>query len=246
MSSKKRAFSGIAIGFFEDDGPALQFRKSKIPKKVISRVIIHGMSAVRGGEDLLGGLFGPLPIYEKPNKRFLIYSFKVKATNTKDKRIAKYGRICSIFLFLKKYQQRYILNTYVPLEKMVMEFCEKNWKKELDVTESSMILLFEKLNEIVDVSGIRAFSFGDAGLIEYADPQMVLDEGILAVLDSNKNKIYLYLPSDKFSAKNRIKAIEKMENINQREYNSQLRLEKIKDYMEFKEELDNRSIKLVK
>ena len=139
---------------FEDNGQIARYNKSRLPKKIVNKVVIHGMSAVHGGEDMLGGLFGPLPIFEKPKYRYLIYSFKVTATKTKDPRIAKHGRICSVFLILKKTQQKYILNNHLSIEKMVKEYKEKTWIKELDVTNDSIIKLYDELNDTVKVVGL--------------------------------------------------------------------------------------------
>ncbi|MCK5159055.1 MAG: hypothetical protein KAR08_07855, partial [Candidatus Heimdallarchaeota archaeon] len=86
------AFNGIVIGVFEDIGPIARYRKTRLPLDIVNLMVVHGMSAVHGGEDMLGGLFGPLPIFENANLRYLIYSFKVKASNTKDSRIADHGR----------------------------------------------------------------------------------------------------------------------------------------------------------
>ena len=106
------AFHGIVIGVFEDIGPIARYRKTRLPLDIVNLMVVHGMSAVHGGEDMLGGLFGPLPIFENANLRYLIYSFKVKASNTKDSRIADHGRVCSVFLILKEKQERYVLNKH--------------------------------------------------------------------------------------------------------------------------------------
>jgi len=240
------AFHGIVIGVFEDNGPIARYRKIRLPLDIVNLMVVHGMSAVHGGEDMLGGLFGPLPIFENANLRYLIYSFKVKASNTKDSRIADHGRVCSVFLILKEKQERYVLNNHLTIEKILHDMQTKKWKKELDITKASMLEILDKINEIVKIKIIRAFSFGEAGLIEYEDPQMILDEGILSIIDMKKEKIYMYLPQEKFDSKQRIKSVEKMEEVNLREYGSRLELIKYRDYMKFKKILDKYAIQLVK
>ncbi|MHA1125309.1 MAG: hypothetical protein ACTSO7_05520 [Candidatus Heimdallarchaeota archaeon] len=243
---KIAAFNGIVIGVFEDDGPISRYYNVKLPKKVISRMVIHGMSAVHGGDDMLGGLFGPLPLFEKPKLRYLIYSFKVTATNTKDVRIAKHGRRCSVFFTLDSKQQRYVLNNHLSIEKFINDYKEKHWKKELDISQDTMITLLETINDMVKIVGLRAFSYGNAGLIEYTDSQMILNEGIISIIDVKSKKIYVYIPQEKFASRDRIKAIEKIEEINAQEYGSKLKLTKIRDYLKFKKVLDKFSITLVK
>ncbi|MHA1186133.1 MAG: hypothetical protein ACTSXA_05305 [Candidatus Heimdallarchaeota archaeon] len=243
---KVEAFNGIIVGIFEDDGPVCRYEKVRIPKKILNRMVIHGMSAVHGGENMLGGLFGPLPLFEKPNLRYLIYSFKVTATNTKDVRITKHGRRCSVFLTLDSKQQRYVLNNHLSIEKFINDYKEKHWNKELDVSQDTMITLLNTVNEMVKIVGLRAFSYGAAGLIEYTDPQMILNEGIISIIDVKSKKTYVYIPQEKFASRDRIKAIEKIEEINMREYGSILKLTKIRDYLKFKKILDKYSIKLVK
>jgi hypothetical protein len=240
------AFHGIVIGVFEDIGPIARYKKTRLPLDIVNLMVVHGMSAVHGGEDMLGGLFGPLPIFENANLRYLIYSFKVKASNTKDSRIAEHGRVCSVFLILKEKQERYVLNNHLTIEKILNDMQKKKWKKELDITKDSMLEILDKINEIVKIKIIRAFSFGEAGLIEYEDPQMILDEGILSIIDMKKEKIYMYLPQEKFDSKQRIKSVEKMEEVNLREYGSRLELIKYRDYMKFKKILDKYAIQLVK
>ncbi len=109
-----------------------------------------------------------------------------------------------------------------------------------------MLEILDKINEIVKIKIIRAFSFGEAGLVEYEDPQMILDEGILSIIDMKKEKIYMYLPQEKFDSKQRIKSVEKMEEVNLREYGSRLELIKYRDYVKFKKILDKYAIQLVK
>ncbi|MBN1329410.1 MAG: hypothetical protein JXA54_08045 [Candidatus Heimdallarchaeota archaeon] len=240
------AFIGIAIGIFEDNGPIARYYNVKLSKEVINKMVVHGMSAVHGGENLFGGLFGPLPIFDVVDLRYLIFTFKVKASNTKDTRIAEHGRVCSVFLILKKSQERYALNNHLTIEKLINDFIVKNWKKELEITRDSMLDLYESINRIIKVIDIRSFSYGEAGLIEYADSQMILDEGILAILDMKANKVYIYLPQERYSAKMRIKALEKMEELSYREFNSQLKIQKYRDYLKFKKILDKLSIQVIK
>jgi hypothetical protein len=243
---KVAAFNGIVIGIFEDEGPICRYYKVNLTKKIISRMVVHGMSAVHGGDDMLGGLFGPLPIFEKPNLRYLIYSFKVAASNSKDDRIALHGRRCSVFLILDRKQQRYILNKHIALEKFINDYNEKYWKKELNISQDTMINLLESVNDMVKIVGLRAFSYGDAGLIEYSDSQMILNVGIISIIDVKSMKIYVYIPQGKFNSRERINAIEKIEEINTREYGSILNIVKIRDYLKFKKILDKFSITLVK
>jgi len=243
---KVEAFNGIVIGIFEDDGPICRYTNVKLKKTIINRMVIHGMSAVHGGDDMLGELFGPLPLFEKPNLRYLIYSFKVNATNTKDDRIAKHGRRCSVFLTLDSKQQRYVLNNHLSIEKFVNDFKEKHWIKELDISKDTMITLLKSVNEMVKIVGLRAFSYGNAGLIEYTDSQLILNEGIISIIDVKAKKTYVYIPQGKFDSRDRIKAIEKIEEINTQEYGSILKLSKIRDYLKFKKILNKYSIKLVK
>ena len=240
------AFHGIVVGVFEDNGPIARYKKIRLPLDIVNLMVVHGMSAVHGGEDMLGGLFGPLPIFENANLRYLIYSFNVKASNTKDSRIAEHGRVCSVFLILKEKQERYVLNNHLTIEKILNEMQEKRWKKELDITKDSMLEILDKINEIVKIKIIRAFSYGDAGLIEYEDPQLILDEGVLSIIDMKKEKIYMHLPQEKFDSKQRIKAVEKMEEVNLREYGSRLELVKYRDYVKFKKILNKYAIQLVK
>ena len=243
---KVAAFNGIVIGIFEDEGPINRYAKVSLSKKIISRMVVHGMSAVHGGDDMLGGLFGPLPIFEKPKLRYLIYSFKVSATNSKDDRIALHGRRCSVFLILDSKQQRFVLNKHLIIEKFINDFKVKYWKKELDISQDSMLTLFNSINSMVKIIGLRAFSYGDAGMIEYTDSQMVWNEGIISIIDINSQKIYVYIPSEKFASRERINAIEKIEEINALEYGSKLKITKIRDYMKFKKILEKFSIQLVK
>ena len=243
---QENAFVGIVIGVFEDIGPIARYNRTKIPKDVVNTMVVHGMSAVHAGEDMLGGLFGPLPVFQYTKLRYLIYSFKVKATNTKDSRIEEHGRVCSIFLILKESQERYALNNHLTIEKILVEFTERNWTKELDITKASMLSLFSDLNEIVRVKNIRSLSFGEAGIIEYADPQQMLDDGILIVIDMKLNRIHMYLPHERFDSRTRIKAIEEIENLNLREFGSKLQIKKYRDYLKFKKVLDKHHINLVK
>jgi len=240
------AFHGIVIGVFEDIGPIARYKKTRLPLDILNLMVVHGMSAVHGGEDMLGGLFGPLPIFENANLRYLIYSFNVKASNTKDSRIAEHGRVCSVFLILKEKQERYVLNNHLTIEKILNDMQKKKWKKELDITKDSMIEVLDKINEIVKIKIIRAYSFGDAGLIEYEDPQLILDEGILSIIDMKKEKIHMHLPQEKFDSKQRVKAVEKMEEVNLREYGSRLEIVKYRDYVKFKKILDKYAIQLVR
>lgn len=241
-----KVLSGIVIGVFEDDGPEVRYSRAWLPKAVVEKMVVHGMSSVHGGENMINGLFGPLPVYSKPNYRLLIYSFKTKAINTKDKRIADFGRMVSVFIIFKVEKLRYILNNLEIIEKLIRKQIEQKWQKESNITKSSVIQLYQRINKIIDVSNIRAFSYGRAGLIEYEDPQQVLNEGIISIVDETKKYFYIYLPPKKFSPKNRIQAISKMEDINIRDYGSQLILKKIKDYHKFKKILDKYSIHLIK
>ena len=243
---KEKAFTGLVIGIFEDIGPVARYHNIRLPKELINRMVIHGMSTVHGGEDILGGLYGPLPIFDRVNMSYLIYSFKVTASNTKDSRIAEHGRVCSLFLILKDDQERYALNNHLTIEKLVTDYHNENWLKELDITKDSMLVLYEKLNETVKVKRIRSFSFGKAGLIEYADPQLILDEGIISILNDKTNKVSMYLPHEKFTSKERIIAVEKMEELNKQEYSSTLKIVKYRDYLKFKKVLDKLAIQLVK
>lgn len=250
-SKKKKAkpasaFHGIVLGVFEDIGPIARYKKTRLPLDIVNLMVVHGMSAVHGGEEMLGGLFGPLPIFENANLRYLIYSFNVKASNTKDSRIAEHGRVCSVFLILKEKQERYVLNNLLTIEKILNDMQMKKWKKELDITKDSMLEILNKVNKIVKIKIIRVFGYGDAGLIEYEDPQLILDEGILSIIDMKKEKIYMHLPQEKFDSKQRIKAVEKMEEVNLREYGSRLEIVKYRDYVKFKKILEKYAIHLVK
>ena len=239
-------FNGIVIGLFDDDGPVARYHNTRISKDVRNKMVVHGMSAVHGGEDMLFGLFGPLPMFECKNLRYVIYSFKVKATNTKDIRIAEHGRVCSIFLILRENQEISVLNHHLTIEKLLTDFITEKWKKELDISKDSMLVLFDKINSIVKIKKLRAFSFGEAGLIEYADPQMILNEGILVIVDTKKLTAFMYLPKEKFSSKMRITALEKMEDLSLREFGSQLMIQKYRDYLKFKKILEKYAIQLVK
>ncbi|MHA1212747.1 MAG: hypothetical protein ACTSSH_09825 [Candidatus Heimdallarchaeota archaeon] len=243
---KKSAFIGIALGIFEDKGPIARYNKSRISRENINKMVVHGMSAVHGGEDMLGGLFGPLPLLVEENLRYLIYSFKVKATNTKDSRIAQHGRVCSVFLLLRENQERYALNNHLTIEKIFTDYITKNWLKELDITKDSLLVLYKEINELIKIKQIRTFSYGKAGFIEYADPQLMLDEGILIIVDSKLNKAYMYLPQEKFDSRMRIKSVEKVEELNLREFGSQLTIKKYRDYLKFKKILVKHSIQVVK
>ncbi|NHJ87757.1 MAG: hypothetical protein FK734_20010 [Asgard group archaeon] len=245
-TKKTNAFIGIAIGVFEDNGPIVRYHNIRLSKDIINKMVVHGMSAVHGGENLFGGLFGPLPIFDVTDLRYLIYTFKVKASNTKDVRIAEHGRVCSVFIILKKNQERYALNNHLTIEKLITDFIAKNWKKELDITKDSMLELYGSINGIIKIKDIRTFSFGEAGLIEYADSQMILDEGILAIIDTKTNKVYIYLPQERFDSKMRIKALEKLEELSYRQYGSQLKIQKFRDYLKFKKILDKLSIQVIK
>ncbi|MBD3189068.1 MAG: hypothetical protein GF308_00405 [Candidatus Heimdallarchaeota archaeon] len=245
-NKKIKVLSGIVLGVFEDDGPEVRYSRAWLPKTVVKKMVVHGMSSVHGGEDMIDGLFGPLPVYSKPDYRALIYSFRTKAINTKDQRIADFGRMASIFIVFKIEKLRYILNSLETIEKLVKNQIEQKWQKESNITKSSIIQLYQKINGVIDVSNIRAFSYGRAGLIEYEDPQQVLNEGVISIIDETKKYFYMYLPPKKFSPKKRIQAISKMEDINIRDYGSQLTLKKIKDYHEFKKLLDKHSIQLIK
>jgi hypothetical protein len=239
-------FVGIVIGIFADDGPIVRYHNTRISKDVREKMVVHGMSAVHGGEDMLLGLFGPLPMFERENLKYVIYSFKVKASNTKDIRIAEYGRVCSVFLILKEKQEISVLNHHLTIEKIITDYITEKWKKELEISKDSMLVLFDKINEIVKVKELRAFSYGEAGLIEYADPQMLLDEGILVIVDVKRSKVFMNLPHEKFDSRMRITAVEKIEELSLREYGSQLKIQKYRDYLKFKKVLDKYSIQLVK
>jgi len=243
---KVSAFVGIAIGIFEDNGPIVRYYNVRLSKEIINKMVIHGMSAVHGGENIFGGLYGPLPIFDVIDLRYLIYTFKVKASNTKDSRIAEHGRVCSVFLILKKSQERYTLNNHLTIEKLIADFIAKNWLKELEITKDSMLELYESINGVIKIKDVRSFSFGEAGLIEYADSQMILDEGILTILDIKTNKAYIYLPQERFDSKMRIKALEKIEELSYREFGSQLKIQKFRDYLKFKKILDKHSIQVIK
>ena len=241
-----KVFIGYVLGVFEDRGPIARYNSTKLPKDLVTRMVIHGMSAVHGDEEILGGLFGPLPIIEKISLRYLIYSFQIKATNTKDIRIAEFGRVCSIFLILNEEQQKAVLNHHLTIEKILNEYKEVNWKKELDITNDSLIVLYEKINDVVKTSRLRAFSYDEAGEIEYADPQMILKNGIITIIDNYLKKAFMYLPYENFDSKNRIKAIEKIEELNAKEYSSRLEIIKYRDYLKFKKILDQYSIRITK
>ena len=246
-NSDKKAISGIIIGVFDDDGPRMRYSYGKrLSKSLQNRLVIHGMSAVHGGDDMLGGLFGPLPLFEKNNLRYMIFSFKVKATNTKDSRIAEHGRICSVFLIVEDKYQRFILNNFLTIEKIISDYKNSKWAKELEISQDSVIDLFDKLNENIKVRTIRTFSYGEAGLIEFADPQNVLNEGLITVIELKKLTAHVYLPKDKFDSRMRIKTLEKIEELNVREFGSQLKIKKVRDYIKFKKILDVHSIQLVK
>ena len=75
---------------------------------------------------------------------------------------------------------------------------------------------------------------------------MILDEGIISIIDAKRSKVFMYLPHEKFDSKMRITAIEKMEEISLREYGSQLKIQKYRDYLKFKKVIDKYSIQLVK
>ena len=244
---EKKAIDGIIIGVFDDDGPRVRYHYGKkITKKLQNRLVIHGMSAVHGGDDMLGGLFGPLPLFEKIDMRYLIFSFKVKATNTKDPRIAEHGRISSVFLLIQAKYQRFILNNYLTIEKLISDYKSKKWLKELEISQDTVIDLFDKLNENIKVRTIRTFSYGESGLIEFADPQNVLNEGLITVIELKKLIAHIYLPKDKFDSRMRIKTLEKIEELNVREFGSQLKIKKVRDYIKFKKILDIHSIQLIK
>jgi hypothetical protein len=243
---KIRPFRGIVIGIFEDTGPVARYKITRIPYRILDRVVVHGMSSVHGGEDMMDGLYGPLPMFDMPKKRYLIYSFKVSASNTKDSRIAEHGRVCSIFLIIDQAKQRYILNQYEAIEGLLRDFIAENWTKELKITRDSMKVLFRKLNQLIDITGIRSFSYSKAGLIEFDDPKMVLDEGILSVIDEKRSYAYIYVPKEKFDVKQRIAALEKLEEINNQEYASRLKIKKYKDYVKFKQVLERYTIQLIK
>ncbi|MGC9779416.1 MAG: hypothetical protein HZR80_09265 [Candidatus Heimdallarchaeota archaeon] len=102
------------------------------------------------------------------------------------------------------------------------------------------------MNNTIRVKTIRSFSFGEAGLIEYADPQMILDEEIISIVNDKTNKICMFLPHENFSSKERIKAVETMEELNANEYSSPLKIVKYRDYLKFRKLLDKLSIQLVK
>ena len=241
-----KAFMGIVVGIFEDNGPIARYNNTRLSKSLIDRMVVHGMSAVHGGDDMLEGLYGPLPIFERMDLRYLIYSFKVKASNTKDERIAEHGRVCSVFLILKEKQERYSLNNHLTIEKTITDFKNEKWKKELDISKDSTLVLFDLINNIVKVKTIRSFSFGEAGLIEYEDSQLVLDEGVISIVELKTGKIYMYVPQEKFDSRTRIQAVEKIEELNMREYGSLFKIQKIRDYLKFKKLLDKHSIQLVK
>lgn len=240
------AFTGIIFGVFEDDGPIARYSINKLPKKLVNKLVIHGISAVHCGDDMLGGLFGPLPLFGKPNQRYLIYSFTVKASNTKDSRIAEHGRTCSIFLLLKDEQQRFILNNHKTIEKYILKFRKNHWTKELDITKDSVLILLNKLNDLVKIVNIRAFSFGEAGFMEFADPHTILDDGILTIIDLKLHKAHIYLSKDRFDSKIRINALEKLEELNLREFGTKLKIIKVRDYVKFKKIIDKHFINLVK
>ncbi len=218
----------------------------KLPKKLINKLVIHGISAVHCGDDMLGGLYGPLPLFERPNQRYLIYSFSVKASNTKDSRIAEHGRTCSIFLLLKDEQQRFILNNHKTVENIIAKFRKEHWEKELDISKDSVLVLLKKLNDSVKIVNIRVFSFGDAGFIEFADPHTILDDGIITIIDLKSHKANIYLSKDRHDSKKRITALEKLEDLNLREFGSQLKIVKMRDYVRFKKLVDKHCINLVK
>ncbi len=241
-----KAFTGIIFGVFEDDGPVARYSIAKLSKRLITKLVIHGISAVHCGDDMLGGLYGPLPLFEKPDQRYLIYSFSVKASNTKDSRIAEHGRTCSVFLLLKDEQQRFILNNHKTVENLISKFIKKHWTKELDVTKDSILVLLKKLNDSVKIVNIRVFSFGDAGFVEFADPHTILDDGIITIIDLKYKKANIYLSKDKFDSKKRIIALEKLEELNLREFGSQLKIVKIRDYIKFKKVVEKHCINLVK
>jgi len=241
-----KAFTGIIYGVFEDDGPVARYSNVKLPKRLINKLVIHGISAVHCGDDMFGELFGPLPLFEKPKLRYLIYSFSIKASNTKDSRIAEHGRTCSIFLILKDTQQRFILNNHKTVEKLISKYRKEHWTKELDISKDSVLVLLNKLNDSVKIISLRAFSFGEAGFIEFADPHTILNEGIITIIDLKSNKANIYLSKDKFESKLRISAMEKLEELNLREFGSQLKIVKIRDYVKFKKIIDKHHINLVK
>ncbi len=126
----EKAFYGIVIGVFEDIGPIARYNNTRIPKDLINRMVVHGMSTVHGGEAVLEVLFGPLPIFDRIDLKYLIYSFNVKASSTKDTRIAEHGRVCSLFLLLKDDQERYALKNHLAIKKIVKEYQKTYWKKE--------------------------------------------------------------------------------------------------------------------
>ena len=65
-------FVGIVIGIFADDGPIVRCHNTRISKDIREKMVVHGMSAVHGGEDMLLGLFGPLPMLRANDSDFEI------------------------------------------------------------------------------------------------------------------------------------------------------------------------------
>ena len=107
-------------------------------------------------------------------------------------------------------------------------------------------MLLKKLNDSVKIVNIRVFSFGDAGFVEFADPHTILDDGIITIIDLKYKKANIYLSKDRFDSKKRIIALEKLEELNLREFGLQLKIVKIRDYIKFKKVVEKHCINLVK
>ena len=129
----EKPLDGIVVTTVEDMGPSPVLNTTTSLDEVTTMKLgIAGMTLLSMGSGT-GDVFekrhfrlhGPIPVPDNPNLEALAMSFKVKAKDTSDPRIANYGRETTLWLVFTPENRPGIFSKYKTIEVLFHKFLEK-------------------------------------------------------------------------------------------------------------------------
>ncbi|MCF2144243.1 MAG: hypothetical protein K9W42_11135 [Candidatus Heimdallarchaeota archaeon] len=212
MNDYEPKLVGMIVSTFSDSGPNIVFNNTHLGDDEAMILAIKGMTVIGLDNplDVIDDInddeqrrstiqqFGPFPVKDHESLRALAISFVVKAKDSKDTRIATFGRFCVLFLIYNVEHTRQILDSYGLIEPY-FNIISREIVYDYDLQTANLHTVFRKMNLLFQGVLPRIFTVTKKGEVKELIGKEIMHRDVYLIADKKKKKLFILLADPEMS-----------------------------------------------